>query len=233
MKSAIVHTALTVSVAGLLACEGGAVGEPPLSSPDGGVGPGNPVDARPAPLCQVGDPVPCSCPDGSEGRAFCVAPDGEASQCGCPVAGGADVLVPPPPPDETVCGGIVCPPYLEASTEVSARGCCTEGDTCGSASSFVFGDACVPRDGDPGVEAAVCPDENPNFLDLAGCCRADGRCGLSVAAIPNFDDVGCIERSEMATLLNEGATERFFLSLVFLLPYEPADYEPVPCGASE
>lgn len=191
-----------------------------------------PVVGDPATGCTIGDTVACTCADGAPGVQSCVAPPDGLSACGCATAG-EDLFVPPPEPVPMVCpteqGEQRCPPYRgDDVTEAGASHCCTAEGACGSEASFLFGDQCIERQGSVGVPTVECPDEFPNFLDLFGCCRPDGQCGLSVDHVSNWD-IGCVERSEMAALLNAGSTERDVLSLVFFLPVEPAVYDAIPC----
>jgi hypothetical protein len=74
----------------------------------------------------------------------------------------------------------------------------------------------------------VCPSESANFIDLEGCCRPDGSCGLSIDTVPNFD-LGCLERTEMERLLNAGSFQRDQLSRTFLLPVRPASFAALAC----
>jgi hypothetical protein len=130
-----------------------------------------------------------------------------------------------------VCGAQTCAPYLEDDTEVGAKGCCTSQGTCGSKSKFLFGEACVERGGDPGRPSPTeCPDESVNFVDLQGCCRPDRACGLSIDEVTNFD-LGCVERTQMARLLNDGAGDRNFLSTIFFIPVKPASFPASRCTA--
>lgn len=184
-------------------------------------------DALP-PVCTVGSSEPCMCPGGRPGTRTCVAPEGTYSACGCPTAEGPDVLVPPPPPVINMCGATTCARYTEEMTEVGARHCCTPEGTCGSQSGFIFGQACVPRGGPEGEPSDKCPNESPNFLDVYGCCRPDGMCGLSIDHVANFD-LGCIERTQMAKLINEGSGQRDLLSLLFLLPNPKVTWGPIRC----
>jgi hypothetical protein len=177
----------------------------------------------------VGATQPCPCANGASGTRVCLTPDGQLSECGCPSPKGPDVLVPPPPPQVHTCGATRCAPYTQEETSVSARACCTPDGRCGAGSEFLFGKACVPRGGPKGEPHPACPDESPNFLDLYGCCRPDGACGLSVDHVPNFD-LGCVERGEMARLLDEGSGQRDFLSLIFLLPVKKAEFAPMRCA---
>lgn len=179
--------------------------------------------------CAVGEAQVCSCGGTSSGSRTCVTPEGLWTACGCATEGGPAVAVRPAPPAPQICGAQTCAPYLEEDTEVGAKGCCTSQGTCGSRSKFLFGDACVERGGDPGKQApAECPDESVNFVDLVGCCRPDGACGLSIDEVTNFD-LGCLERTEVARLLNDGAGDRNFLSTIFFIPVKPASFPARSC----
>ncbi|MCA3016552.1 MAG: hypothetical protein INH41_29570 [Myxococcaceae bacterium] len=192
-----------------------------------GEGPG--AATRESGGCVVGEAQACSCGGTSSGSRACVTPEGLWTACGCATEGGPTVAVAPRPPDAQVCGAQTCAPYLGEDTVVGAKGCCTPQGTCGSRSSFVFGDACVERGGDVGRPApAECPDETITFLDFDGCCRADGTCGLSVDFINNFD-LGCLERTEMERLVNEGAAERKALAAAVFTPSPPASFPRRTC----
>jgi hypothetical protein len=190
---------------------------------------GDPV--APVPLvddaCAVGAPSACMCPGGLPGTRTCIG-NGQWSECGCMSVSGPDVFVAPKPPVILTCGTTMCAPYEEEETSVSARACCTTNKACGSSSDFIFGAACVGRGGDPGVPSEKCPDEAPNFLDIYGCCRTDGVCGLSIDHVANFD-LGCVERTEMSALLNAGSGQRDFLSLIFLLPNPKTAFARIQC----
>ena len=134
---------------------------------------------------------------------------------------------PAPPPPQS-CGLQKCAQYVEEGSEVGAKGCCTKELKCGSKSEFLFGDQCLPRGGAAGTKKAECNDESVNFVDLDGCCRSDGKCGLSIDAVPNFD-LGCLERTAMAKLLNDGAAKRKLLSAVFFLPVKDAVFPAKSC----
>lgn len=228
------RSTLLMSICLFVGCGDGAA----AGTPDGDAGAGNAGSTGSAAgggnaspikhVCEIGDSRPCECPGGAVGNQSCSNFDGHYSQCGCPKKGGADVLVPPAPPVPLICGSTRCADHKEDETKVGARHCCVEENVCGSTSDFVFGDACVERGGDPGKEDARCPDESPNFLDLRGCCRSDGFCGLSVDTVNNFD-LGCIERSQIATLLEEGDSQRKGLSLIFGLEHSNGDYAAIRC----
>lgn len=180
--------------------------------------------------CAVGDSQGCTCGGTSSGSRTCVTPEGLWTACGCATEGGPTVAVAPEPPAPQVCGAQTCAPYVEEDTEVGAKGCCTSAGTCGSKSKFLFGDACVERGGNVGQPSPTeCPDESVNFVDLQGCCRPDGACGLAIDEVTNFD-LGCVERSQMQRLLNEGAGDRNFLSTIFFLPVRPASFPARTCS---
>lgn len=178
--------------------------------------------------CAVSEPRACKC-GRFDGTQTCIAPEGVWSACGCASSSGPDVAVAPAPPAPTSCGGASCAPYTEEDTEVGAKGCCTSDGACGSSSSFLFGGACVRRGGDPGTQNAACPSESINFADFEGCCRPDGACGLSIDTVPNFD-LGCLERTEMERLVNQGSGDRDQLSSVFFLPVKPASFAAKACS---
>lgn len=186
-----------------------------------------PWEEQDAAACEVGAERGCPCPGGANGSQYCIDPGGEFSECGCPAAE-ASAFSPPEPIVVPPCGGVECAPYLEEDTEVGAKACCTTDNQCGSRSSFIFGAACVPRGGDPGKPDPTCPNETPTFLDLKGCCRSDGQCGLSIDAVNNWD-AGCIERTQMAQLINDGSGDRDFLSLLTFVPSPKQSYAAIAC----
>ncbi|MBL8951969.1 MAG: hypothetical protein JNK82_14395 [Myxococcaceae bacterium] len=176
--------------------------------------------------CAPGTTRGCGCL-GGKGSQTCIA-GGTWSGCGCTKAVGEDVVVPPAPPPVSQCGGATCAPYTEEDSEVGAKGCCTSSGACGSSSRFLFGDQCIARGGHPGTPNAACPAESGNFIDLEGCCRPDGFCGLSIDAVTNFD-LGCVERTQMERLVNDGSGDRDNLSRVFFLPVKKASFPPIRC----
>ncbi|MBC8072823.1 MAG: hypothetical protein IAG13_31165 [Deltaproteobacteria bacterium] len=179
-------------------------------------------------VCAIGDARPCECPDGVMGSEVCVDTSGVFSQCGCPVD--PDVYEPEVPPMPTYCGDNECAAMTEETTEAGAKPCCTAEQACGATSDFVFGAACVVRGGDPGDhDDAACPDEFPLFLDLEGCCRPDGMCGLSIDHVNNWD-VGCLDRTAITELLNAGSDARQLLANLFFLGSALVDYPPIACN---
>ncbi len=185
------------------------------AGPKGPKGPKGPVReiSRDCDVCCVGDTRQCQCSDGSAGMQVCAAADGRLSQCSCKSAAsqkpeGPIAVPPPPPPKKLECSHVAC---LDARSETSLTPtpCCTESNVCGSSQSFLFGKACLEQNvkvpipkADPG-----CPDEFPTWLDLIGCCTPEGRCGLYFQGMTDWT-WGCVERSRMAELLNEGSQER-------------------------
>lgn len=178
----------------------------------------------------------CPCPDSPSGATGTrTVIDGVATACGCPRPSNVQEDPPDPPPVRSCPQEPSCPEYTEEATSVSARSCCTQEGTCGSSSSFVFGTACVERGGEPGVSNGQCPDEGVAFLDMKGCCLPEGVCGLSVAQIPNFADIGCLDRARMKQLVNDGSQNRDQLATVFLLnDYVLARWDdaPIACDPS-
>lgn len=177
--------------------------------------------------CSEGTVAACMCTGGMPGTRACIG-NGQLSECGCVSPSGPDTFVAPTPPVVLTCGNTQCDVFEEEETSVSARACCTATNTCGSSSGFLFGGACIARGSDPGVPSEKCPDEAPNFVDLYGCCRPDGQCGLSIDHVANFD-LGCIERTEMSAMLNAGSLQRDLLSLVFLLPNPKTAFARIQC----
>ena len=182
--------------------------------------------------CVVGVTDACTCGGGSTGSRTCVTPEGLWSACGCSTEGGSTVAVPPAPPAPQVCSGTTCAAYTEEDSEVGAKGCCTTAGACGSKSQFIFGAACVERGGPAGTPApSECPDESIDFLDLEGCCRPDGACGLTADVVPNFD-LGCIERTQMQKLLNDGAADRNLLTTLSFRAVRPASFAARACPST-
>ncbi len=179
--------------------------------------------------CSVGTTDSCTCGAGSKGTRTCVTPEGLWTACGCSTAGGSTVAVPPEPPAPQVCGSTTCGAFTEEDSEVGAKGCCTTSGACGSKSKFLFGAACVERGGPVGPPAPTeCPDESIEFLDLDGCCRPDGACGLTIDSVPNFD-LGCIERTAMQKLVNEGSADRDLLTTLSFRAPRPASFPAMRC----
>ncbi|MDX2056052.1 MAG: hypothetical protein SFV15_26860 [Polyangiaceae bacterium] len=188
-----------------------------------------PLAPKPVAVCEIGKSEACACSSGGAGLRVCTSPDGVFSDCGCVSSSEPALYVPRPAPVVHQCGSMTCAPYPEEDTEVGAKHCCTAQVTCGSQASFIFGAACVERGGDPGVASPACPGETPDFLDLAGCCRPDGKCGLSIDRVNNWD-VGCIERTEMAALLNAGSGDRDLLTALSFRAVKKAEFTAISCA---
>lgn len=99
-----------------------------------------------------------------------------------------------------MCGSTECP-ILEEAHGYGLQHCCVD-TRCGVVSEEAFGQGlfpapCLPRDDYPlGVEDDSCRFDIP-FVEIVGCCRPDGRCGLMIEA-PNWREFGCMERTEFA-----------------------------------
>lgn len=183
--------------------------------------------------CTPGDAEPCVCAGDTSGTHTCLEAPDRWTACGCqdPTSDGEDLYVPDDGEDRFTCkaGALVCAPYRpEDLTFASAQPCCTEDDTCGSESAFIFGSRCVPRATEPTVLSSECPNEFPTYLDLYGCCRSDGACGLSLDQISRWD-AGCVERTTMALWLNEGSEIRVNTAIGAGYPADPVVYGAMSC----
>jgi YVTN family beta-propeller protein len=85
------------------------------------------------------------------------------------------------------CGATSCARFDATASFLGAGQCCTGNGECGS----FFRGRCVGRD-QHGVPDGACPSEQVGTLRAAGCCRADGRCGVDLALL----DMGCVAREE-------------------------------------
>lgn len=170
--------------------------------------------------------------DFTPGSGSPVAPVAGPGMSSEPGPGFPGAAPPPPPPGGTppsgvmgpspvLCGEGACPPIDPLLLTLGLPECCTDAGQCGVQWSIpqVQGQSCVAL-GQPGTPDARCPDEvAPTlvgldvFLTLEGCCKPSGACGLSQ---PSFIGLGCVERSELGSLLG-------------------ASYDPLPCdrGADE
>jgi hypothetical protein len=162
------------------------------------------VDAE----CQIGELRSCTCmtSDGNvEGTQSCVSTNGEWSVCGC--AHDWPWLGP------TCAGGQVeCLPLAGEVTEFSGDHCCTSDGKCGLGNEDAFGTegddffgggelVCVERYSNPeGVRTDDCGETVIPFVEVTDCCRPDGQCGLYLE-YNNWEDLGCVEREELAQLL--------------------------------
>lgn len=184
--------------------------------------------------CTPGATNPCTCttPTGGtvDGNQMCT-PDGLWTACGC--SGEWPWLGP------SCAGGTVeCEPLIGEATDFAGAHCCTDEDDvatgratatdlCGLGKATAFGDHgedvfnkrpnCFERNMYPagkviaecaGVSVPVLP-----FIELVNCCRPDGACGFHLN-YPNWEDLGCIERTEMADRLRQNALLVFFLTFI-------------------
>ncbi len=88
-----------------------------------------------------------------------------------------------------MCGGEVC----EAPEGSQLAACCTTEDECGGNLGWATG-PCQPWDM-PGELDETCPSHTfiGGAIDLLGCCKPNGNCGVMSSA-----GLGCIERTELA-----------------------------------
>lgn len=105
-------------------------------------------------------------------------------------------------PPVTTCDPARCPPLDGQGTPpFGATGCCTATGACGLTLTVEFGvQGCVTPDL-MGVNDMQCLSEvSPGSFGivLAGCCRADNRCGVRPSPLLNGLALGCIERVEFA-----------------------------------
>ena len=183
-------------------------------------------------VCEVGERRACECDAQIEGEQVCASPDGVWSACGCLSQEGS-IYVPPPPPVIFTCGPtdeeIVCLGYPEPETEYSAVPCCTVEDTCGSTNFLLVAFQCLERIEEPAVLSSRCPDESITFVDLRGCCLPSGMCGLTMDdTLPNWD-IGCVERTEMREILDQGFGRKIVAAL-FGLSGEVPMWETLSCN---
>lgn len=182
---------------------------------DGSVGPGG--------GCVVGERRTCECAPDVGGERECISPEGTWSECGCETESTA--YVPAPPPEIHTClvgeEEIECEPYLEESTDYSPQHCCTPEGQCGNTNFLLTGFECVPRGGPPPIRSADCPDESITFIDFRGCCRPDGSCGLTLDETLNNWDSGCVERTEMFRIIDQGFGRKIVAGLMLLDPEVP------------
>jgi cysteine-rich repeat protein len=105
-------------------------------------------------------------------------------------------------PEENVCGNVMCQPLPDIEDAVT---CCTAQAQCGIAYEPYYGASCVVREAERPLDMK-CPDQAARgilalfFEPLQGCCRADAKCGLVIAA-----GAGCTERTAAWTALEDGA----------------------------
>ena len=107
-------------------------------------------------------------------------------------------MAPPPPPSEDVSSCSPCESISGSLGGVPA--CCTDDNQCGADLSALGGSAgCVARE-QPGSMSNECPSisiMNGGF-DIPGCCRATGRCGITIMRLA---PLGCVDPSVVEDLL--------------------------------
>lgn len=85
-----------------------------------------------------------------------------------------------PPP---TCGDTPCSPFGATAKFLGVGQCCTSDNQCGA----YFDGACVARN-QHGIRDRTCPNEVVGTLQVNGCCRTDGRCGLDLSRL----EMGCV-----------------------------------------
>ncbi|MDH5676274.1 MAG: hypothetical protein OEZ06_29410 [Myxococcales bacterium] len=111
-------------------------------------------------------------------------------------------------PADGICGSTDCDATLPGNAPSGSLSCCIADDVCGIAYADYFGASCFERDQE-GTEDAQCEPAISKFPagidDLAGCCRADGACGVTAVS-----GSGCVERSEAWAALQDGYGHLYF-----------------------
>jgi hypothetical protein len=97
-------------------------------------------------------------------------------------------------PSEAACEP--CPAVNDAGTALGLRSCCRGAINQECGLTFGQGSLCLAR-GVPGKSNSACPAAKQGATDLEGCCRPDGRCGLSGTMF----DLGCVARDEILPAL--------------------------------
>jgi hypothetical protein len=90
-----------------------------------------------------------------------------------------------------------CDALTTTAKDLGLRECCrgATGDECGL--TFADGTLCLPRMV-PGQPNTTCPELRANATTrLDGCCRPDGRCGVSADGL----GLGCVAREELGVAL--------------------------------
>jgi hypothetical protein len=107
-------------------------------------------------------------------------------------------MEPPPPPSEDVSSCSPCESISGSLGGVPA--CCTDDNQCGADLSALGGSAgCVDRE-QPGSMSNECPSISimQGGFDIPGCCRANGRCGITIMRLA---PLGCVEPGVVEDLL--------------------------------
>jgi hypothetical protein len=139
------------------------------------------------------------------GVKVCLEAVGTYSQCGCAFAH--------PYTGPTCQGGKVeCPALVGQPTQYAGKHCCTTAGKCGLTNPDAFGDLCVERGAQPaGQPTTACGETLIPFIEVEDCCRPDGSCGLWFRQGDNWDDLGCVERVELASMLKKSGLLGLFL----------------------
>jgi hypothetical protein len=98
-----------------------------------------------------------------------------------------------------------CMPCQAAdSVTGTLEACCTADQKCGvDVSGFTTTPMCAEQNA-PGTESAACPSANlMGFVNVPGCCGADGICGL---LLTQFGPLGCAHGSAVSMLFGTADT---------------------------
>ena len=158
--------------------------------------------------CAAGNERPCMCTSQTEqslsGVERCTD-QGTWAACGC--AERWPYLGP-------MCEQTECPPLNPAAGGYDGAHCCTDDGQCGLSSEEAFGTRplCLAVGSNPrGIDDnAACGMQIP-FVETVSCCRPDNQCGLRLA-YANWDQVGCIERTDFKGYLERNILLRIFLA---------------------
>lgn len=219
---------ITGNDGGVLPPAGDAGATPP---PTDGRNPPAPPDMTGS-ACSLGAGQPCDCQTQTgqtvHGTQLCT-PDGVWGECACserwPWLG-------------PTCsnGAEECAPLVSDLTDFAGRHCCTNQQSvtdnqasavgkCGVMNDTAFGSkggflgiggspVCIQRNFYPPVtQTHGCAETVIPFLQLKDCCRPDNKCGLTLD-YPNYEDLGCIEKTEMANIMKNSGLLTFFLCFV-------------------
>lgn len=163
-------------------------------------------------LCEPGQTTACECVGNDKmtlaGTKVCLERTGVYTQCGCAFMH--------PYPGPTCQGGQVkCFPTVNEDTQYAARHCCTDAGACGLTNPDVTGGKCIASGTEPmGKATTACGETIIPFIQSGDCCRPDNKCGLWLQQGDNWDALGCVERTGMATLLKNSGTLALFLFLI-------------------
>lgn len=163
-------------------------------------------------VCTPGQATACECASTGKmtlaGTKICLESTGTYTQCGC-------AFEHPYPGPTCKDGQVKCRPTVNEETQYAARHCCTDAGACGLSNPDVTGGKCIASGTDPmGKATTACGETIIPFIQSGDCCRPDNKCGLWLQQGDNWDDLGCVERTGMATLLKNSGTLGFFLFLI-------------------